>query len=196
MANDTSPLAGIQYPQFPADKYVPAAMIAYFVASLPPNVRSKSKDPVPSVKFLLAGRVKNDKGELEVVRKWTNWVTISYSDNSNLTGLFTNISNLQGFLTSDKEGGKLWTTPLQIFLEKSKDGKYLNITKIKDATGEPDCDESVLDLTYDAAFTPYKKVKAFGNLVDLEIAVTKEPDGLKRYEGDQLLDPPEDNSGN
>jgi hypothetical protein len=70
-------------------------------------------------------------------------------------------------------------------LEASKDGKYSNITRIK-----PSDDTSVLDIVYDSSFVPYKKVGAYGKAVFLEIAVNKEADGVKTYQGDDLIDNP------
>ena len=58
--NPNSPLANrSEFVNFPVDEYVSACIISYQVASLPPSKFSKSKDPVPSVRFLLAGRVVN-----------------------------------------------------------------------------------------------------------------------------------------
>lgn len=186
-ANNQSPLANrSDYVNFPVDEYVSAAIISYQVASLPPSKFSKSTDPVPSVRFLLAGRVKNPEGETVVVRKWTSWMTISYNEKSKLATLFSDVADLEGLITDDGEGGKLWSTPFKIMLEKSKDGKYSNITRIK-----PNDDTSVLDIVYDSSFVPYKKVNAYGKAVFLEIAVNKEADGVKSYQGDQLIDNPE-----
>lgn len=185
-ANKQSPLANrSEYVNFPVDEYVSACIISYQVASLPPSKFSKSTDLVPSVRFLLAGRVKNPEGELVVVRKWTSWMTLSYGEMSKMTRTFKDVANLEGLVTDDGEGGALWETPFKIFLEKSKDGKYSNITRIK-----PSDDTSVLDIVYDSSFVPYKKVGAYGKAVFLELAVNKEADGVKTYQGDDLIDNP------
>jgi len=200
MADNTkSPLANrTEFVNFPVDKYVSACIISYQVASLPPSKFSKSTDPVPSVRFLLAGRVKNTEGELVVVRKWTSWMTLSYNEKSKMSLTFKDVADLESLVTDDGEGGALWETPFKIFLEKSKDGKYSNITRIK-----PSDDKSVLDICYTGksklpdgteTFAPYKKVSAFGKLVFLEIAVNKEEDGIKCYQGEELVDNPEDNN--
>ena len=111
-ANKQSPLADRSaYVNFPVDEYVSACIISYQVASLPPSKFSKSQAPVPSVRFLLAGRVKNAEGELVVVRKWTSWMTLSYNEKSKMALVFNGIVNLEELITDDGEGGKLWTTP-------------------------------------------------------------------------------------
>lgn len=198
-ANTKSPLANrTKFVNFPVDEYVSACIISYQVASMPPSKFSKSTDPVPSVRFLLAGRVKNTEGELVVVRKWTSWMTLSYNEKSKMALTFKDVADLESLITDDGEGGALWETPFKIFLEKSKDGKYSNITRIK-----PSDDKSVLDICYTGksklpdgteTFAPYKKVSAFGKLVFLEIAVNKEEDGIKCYQGEELVDNPEDNN--
>lgn len=195
MANKESPLAGRStYTKFPVDEYVSACIISYQVASLPPSKFSKSQQPVPSVRFLLAGRVKNTEGELVVVRKWTSWMSISYNEKAKLSLVFNGIPNLEELITDDGEGGKLWETPFKIMLEASRDGKYSNITRIK--VGD---DKSVLDITYTGksklpdgteSFAPYKKVSAYGKLVYLELAVNKEEDGVKSYAGEDLIENP------
>ena len=191
-ANKQSPLAARngEYLNFPVDEYCSACIISYQVASLPPSKFSKSTDPVPSVRFLLAGRLKDADGNDVVVRKWTSWMTISYNEKSKMALVFQGVSNLEALITDDGEGGKLWTTPFKIMLESSKDGKYSNITRIK-----PSDDTSVLDIVYDSAFVPYKKVGAYGKAVFLEIAVNKEADGVKTYQGDELIDNPEEQQG-
>ena len=194
-ANKQSPLANrSEFINFPVDEYVSACIISYQVASLPPSKFSKSTDPVPSVRFLLAGRVKNTEGEDVVVRKWTSWMTLSYNEKSKMAQMFKDIPNLESFITDDKEGGALWETPFKIMLEKSKDGKYSNIIRIKVSD-----DKSVLDICYTGksklpdgteTFAPYKKVGGYGKLVYLEVAVNKEKDGVKLYSGEDLIDNP------
>lgn len=180
---------GSKYTGFPVDEYSTACIISYQVASLPPSKFSKSTDPVPSVRFLLAGFAKNDQGEEVIVRKWTKWKSISYNEKSGLTQLFKGVANLKALLTDDGEGGKLWNTTFKILVE-SKDGKYSEINRIKLSDKE---DADVLDITYTSEFVPYKKVKAFGKDVYLEIAVNKEADGIKFYSGEQLIDNPTEN---
>lgn len=196
-ANKQSPLADRSaYVNFPVDEYVSACIISYQVASLPPSKFSKSQAPVPSVRFLLAGRVKNDEGELVVVRKWTSWMTLSYNEKSKMALVFNGIVNLEELITDDGEGGKLWTTPFKIMLESSKDGKYSNITRIKLSD-----DTSVMDICYTGksklpdgteSFAPYKQVSAYGKLVYLEIAVNKEEDGVKVYTAEDLIENPKE----
>lgn len=190
MANE-SPLNGngSKYTGFPVDEYSTACIISYQVASLPPSKFSKSTDPVPSVRFLLAGFAKNDQGDEVIVRKWTKWKSISYNEKSGLTQLFKGVANLKALLTDDGEGGKLWNTTFKILVE-SKDGKYSEINRIKLSDKE---DADVLAITYTSEFVPYKMVKAFGKDVYLEIAVNKEADGIKSYSGEQLIDNPTEN---
>ena len=195
--NPNSPLANpVEFVNFPVDKYVSACIISYQVASLPPSKFSKSKDPVPSVRFLLAGRVMNNEGELVVVRKWTSWMTLSYNEKSKMALTFKGVPNLEELITDDGEGGKLWNTPFKIFLEASSDGKYANITRIKLSD-----DTSVMDICYTGkskredgteSFAPYKQVSAYGKLVYLEIAVNKEEDGVKVYTADDLIENPKE----
>lgn len=200
-ANKQSPLANrSEYVNFPVDEYVSACIISYQVASLPPSKFSKSTDPVPSVRFLLAGRVTNPEGEPVVVRKWTSWMTLSYNEKSKMAQTFKDVPNLEALITDDEEGGALWETPFKIFLEKSKDGKYSNITRIK-----PSDDDSVLDICYTGksklpdgteSFAPYRKVGAYGKLVFLEVAVNKEESGVHVYHGDELIENPDTDNDN
>lgn len=196
-ANKQSPLANrSEFLNFPVDEYVSACIISYQVASLPPSKFSKTTDPVPSVRFLLAGRVKNTEGEDVVVRKWTSWMTLSYNEKSKMAQVFKDVPNLEFLITDDEEGGALWETPFKIMLEKSKDGKYSNIIRIKVSD-----DKSVLDICYTGkstlpdgteTFAPYRKVGAYGKLVFLEVAVNKEADGVKFYSGEDLIENPEE----
>lgn len=196
-ANKQSPLANrSEFLNFPVDEYVSACIISYQVASLPPSKFSKTTDPVPSVRFLLAGRVKNTEGEYVVVRKWTSWMTLSYNEKSKMAQVFKDVPNLEFLITDDEEGGALWETPFKIMLEKSKDGKYSNIIRIKVSD-----DKSVLDICYTGkstlpdgteTFAPYRKVGAYGKLVFLEVAVNKEADGVKFYSGEDLIENPEE----
>lgn len=196
-ANKQSPLANrSEFLNFPVDEYVSACIISYQVASLPPSKFSKTTDPVPSVRFLLAGRVKNTEGEDVVVRKWTSWMTLSYNEKSKMAQVFKDIPNLEFLITDDEEGGALWETPFKIMLETSKDGKYSNIIRIKVSD-----DKSVLDICYTGksilpdgteTFAPYRKVGAYGKLVFLEVAVNKEEDGVKFYSGEDLIENPEE----
>lgn len=196
-ANKQSPLANrSEFLNFPVDEYVSACIISYQVASLPPSKFSKTTDPVPSVRFLLAGRVKNTEGEDVVVRKWTSWMTLSYNEKSKMAQVFKDVPNLEFLITDDEEGGALWETPFKIMLEKSKDGKYSNIIRIKVSD-----DKSVLDICYTGksilpdgteTFAPYRKVGAYGKLVFLEVAVNKEEDGVMFYSGEDLIENPEE----
>lgn len=196
-ANKQSPLANrSEFLNFPVDEYVSACIISYQVASLPPSKFSKTTDPVPSVRFLLAGRVKNTEGEDVVVRKWTSWMTLSYNEKSKMAQVFKDVPNLEFLITDDEEGGALWETPFKIMLEKSKDGKYSNIIRIKVSD-----DKSVLDICYTGksilpdgteTFAPYRKVGAYGKLVFLEVAVNKEEDGVIFYSGEDLIENPEE----
>lgn len=196
-ANKQSPLANrSEFLNFPVDEYVSACIISYQVASLPPSKFSKTTDPVPSVRFLLAGRVKNTEGEDVVVRKWTSWMTLSYNEKSKMAQVFKDVPNLEFLITDDEEGGALWETPFKIMLERSKDGKYSNIIRIKVSD-----DKSVLDICYTGkttlpdgteTFAPYRKVGAYGKLVFLEVAVNKEEDGVKFYSGEDLIESPDE----
>ena len=174
-ANKKSPLASrTEFLNFPVDEYVSACIISYQVASLPPSKFSKSQDPVPSVRFLLAGRVKNSDGEPTVVRKWTSWMTLSYNEKSKMAQVFKDVPNLEALITDDEEGGALWTTPFKIMLEASKDGKYSNIMRIK-----PSDDKSVLDIVDQATENNAlvrKNIDAIKNLIGNKTAPTPAPE--------------------
>lgn len=186
------------FTNFPVDKFVPACIISYQVANLPPNKFSTSKEPVPSVRFLFAGRAESEittQGETVVVRKWTRWFTISYGPKAKLNSFFKGVKNVEALLSDDGEGGALWTTQFKILLEATDDGIYTNIVKAK-----PDDDansESVLDIVYTGTitlpdgtetFAPYKMVSAYGKPVFLDFAVNKEQDGIKLYEANDFVD--------
>lgn len=167
------PLAKEQhYETFPVDEYVDACIIAYHVADLPPSKFADNNDPVPSVRFLLS----NGK-----IRKWTNWYRISYHSKASLPKLFTGIPDIAGILTNDE---RLFKQPFKILLE-SKDGEYSNIIRIKAGTHNL-CDT----VFYDKEFVPYKYVKAFGNLVNLRLAVLKTEEGVKELKADDMIEPP------
>lgn len=191
MNNEKSPLEnrGKKYLNFPVDEYSPVCMIAYMIAPLQPNPKfSKSTTPIPSVRFLLAGYVKDpdNNDEPTVVRKWTGWKSISYNEKSGLVNMFKGVP-CEEILKDDKEGGKLWTTPFKALLELSKDGKYTNITRVK--LGD---DVGQMDICYTAEIekTLFKTVKAYANEVPLEVAVIKTEDGVKRFFPSDLLDAP------
>lgn len=183
------------FTNFPVDKFVPACIISYQVANLPPNKFSTSKEPVPSVRFLFAGRADNEEGERVVVRKWTRWFTISYGPKAKLCGFFKGFKSVQALLSDDGDGGELWTTQFKILLEATDDGVYTNIL-----TAKPDDDpesESQLDIVYTGTitlpdgtetFAPYKMVSAYGKPVFLDFAVNKEQEGIKLYEANDFVD--------
>lgn len=186
MADNTEtkhPLAGnasANLTQFPADEFIPAAIIAYNCADLPPSKFADTNDMVPSVRFLFAGFAKNEAGEEVVVRKWTDWLRISYNEKAKLPKMFTGFQNLPKLLTSDE----LWKTPMKILLEANDKG-YTKIIRVK-----PCDDERPLGINYDVQYTPYKYVKAFGNLVNLTLAVIKGPEGVKPFTPDEMVEPP------
>lgn len=173
------PLAGNSHvtEQFPCDEYVPASIIAYHIADLPPSKFAENNDVVPSVRFLFSDGSK---------RKWTDWMRISYNQKSKLAHLFIGFPNLPKMLMDDVEGGELWMTPYKILLE-SKDEKYSKIIRIK---RNDDAKSPTIQAMYDIEFTPYKFVKAFGNLVNLRLAVLKTSDGIKQLSPDEMIDPP------
>jgi hypothetical protein len=186
-----SPLAnrGPKYLNFPVDEYTPVCVIAYMVAPLKPNPKfSKDTTPIPSVRFLLAGLVKDpdNNNEPTIVRKWTGWKSISYNEKSGLVNLFKGVP-CEEILQDDKEGGKLWTTPFKALLELSKDGKYTNITRVK--LGD---DVGQMNICYTAEIekTLFKTVKAYAAEVPLEVAVIKMPDGVKKFFPADLKDAP------
>ena len=183
---------------FPVDTYVSATIISYQTAALPPNKYSKDQTtPVQSCRFLFAGRVINpDTNEPEVVRKWTRWFTISYNEKSSLSRTFQGFTNIKKHLTDNGDGGLLWSTPYKIFLEMSDDEKYSNIVRVK-----PSDDKSVLDICWTAevetadgkkSFIPYRKVSAYGNLVDLLLAAIKRPEGILEFDTEHLIENPKD----
>lgn len=170
------------YHQFPVDEYVDCCIIAYNIADLPASQYAQTNDPVPSVRFLMAGYT--DEGQ--VVRKWTNWVRISYHKKARLSSMFQGFPNLANMLQDDDNlTSSLWTTPMKILLEDNK--TFSNIIRVK-----PGDNKAVLGIVYDAEYVPFKYVKAFGQLVNLRLAVLKTKNGVERYSPDDMLDPPED----
>lgn len=168
--------------QFPCDVYVPACVIAYQIADLPPSQFAQNNDVVPSVRFLFSDGS---------IRKWTDWLRISYHLKAKLPKMFVGFNNLPKMLQDDDDGGALWTTPCKILLESSNE-KYSKIIRIK-----PDVspDAETPSAVYDVEFVPYKYVKAFGNLVNLRLAVLKTGEGVKRLSPDDMIDPPEQTEG-
>lgn len=164
------------YEAFPVDVYVDAGVIAYHVADLPPSKFADNNDPIPSVRFLFQS-LENTK-----CRKWTKWYRISYHAKAALPKLFTGISGIADILTNDT---KLFNQSFKILLE-SKDGQYSEIIRVKGN------DKPVDTLLYDAEFVPYKHVKAYGNLVNLRLAVLKTAEGIKQLSPDDMADAPVD----
>lgn len=167
-------VAKTNYEAFPVDVYVDAGVIAYHVADLPPSKFADNDDPVPSVRFLFQS-LENLK-----CRKWTKWYRISYHAKAALPKLFTGISGIANILCDDV---KLFSQSFKILLE-SKDGQYSEIIRVKSG------DKPVASLVYDAEFVPYKHVKAYGNLVNLRLAVLKTADGIKTLSPDDMVDAP------
>lgn len=175
-----SPLAGNSNvkEQFPNDEYCPASIIAYHIADLPPNKFADNNDMVPSVRYLFSNGT---------VRKWSNWMRISYNAKAKMMRVFTGFNNLPALMQDDfDEKSLLWNTPMKILCE-SKDGKYSQIIRVKP---DENTDSPTLTAMYDIQFTPYKYVKAYGNLVNLRLAVLKTADGIKRMTPDDMIEPP------
>lgn len=189
MANSTEnkhPLAGkeqINFVNFPADEYIPASIISYTCADLPPSKFSETNDPVPSVRFLFAGYITNDQGEKVVARKWTEWLRISYNEKAKLPKMFNGFSNLAQLMQSDD----LFKTPMKILLEANDQG-YTKIIRVK-----PCDDDSTQELVYDQNYVPYKYVKAFGNLVYQTLAVIKCGEGIKTFHPEDMVEPETEN---
>lgn len=185
------------YHQFPVDEYVDACVIAYFMANLPPGPLATTNDPIPSAKFLLAGFLKDpedptklscdEAGAPIVVRKWTEWLRISFNKKSKLMQLFNGFDNLKDILQDCQSSkGRLYTTPMKIQLEATDD-VYSRIMRIK-----PGNNTAIIDqIFYDESYTPYKLVKAYGRTTTLEQAACKLKTGVKVYEQADMVDAPE-----
>ena len=164
---------------FPPDIFIPVAPIAYFTAMLPPSKFSETNDMVESVKFLFAGQWHDEANAPVIVRKWTDWMRISYNEKAKLPRLFNGFANLRKMMTNNEE---LFATPMKMLLEQNDKG-YTKIIKVK-----PNDDKTPLAIYYDQRFEPYQKVKAFGQLVDMTQAVIKTPDGVKVFEPGEMLE--------
>lgn len=191
------------YEQFPDDQFIDVCLLAYSQADLPPGPLATTNDPVPSVKFLFGGYVKDedgnfkldDNGKKVVVRKWTNWLRISDSKNAKLMKLFDTSKN--GFnnlfdMLQDCETieGKLWSTPMKILLET--DDEYQNIVKIKPGTNS----KVVEEIFYSESYVPYKVAKAYGKQVMLTIAACKFFSGVKTFLPDEMAEPSSGDNNN
>lgn len=193
MSNETelNPLAMPSYddkPHFPIDVYTPACITAFYIAKIPPGKYQTSNDPVPNVKFLLASPDGN-------IRKWTNWMHISYNEKCNLCKCFCGwkpLELLEFMRNSTVDTSPIFTTPLMIFTEKNDKG-YARITKIRPARNDEKFE--VNQATYDPSYIPFKFVKAYKEIVPMDMAVLKLPDGLKTLYPDDMVDPGEDAVG-
>ena len=186
------------YHAFPVDEYVDACVIAYFMANLPPGPLAATDDPIPSAKFLMAGFVKDpedptkllsdEAGQPIVVRKWTEWLRISFNKKSKLMQLFNGFDNLKDILQDcQSTTGKLYTTPMKIQLEATDD-TYSRIMRIK-----PGSNNAIIDqIFYDDKYVPYKVVKAYGKSIGLEQAGCKFRSGVKIFEPTDMADAPQE----
>ena len=205
------------YINFPVDEYTPACILSYQVANIPVSpkfLKKGQKESRPSVRFMFAAHNRDEAGnplfvedeengvkvlKPQIIRKWTKWLAISYSDNAGLRKLFVNVDNVQTLLKSDGlvPGGngvnnalgrkdKLWNTQFQIFVE-AKGEKYTDITKVKI---DDKLKTNELDIDYSEDYIPYRTANAFGNKVPLESAVCKLADHIHLYTQDTMVDEP------
>lgn len=199
-------LKGKQYPSFPVDRYFSAVCIAYAMADVPLDektiiTRTKkglSTDPVQSVRFLFAHRQKDNDGNIIVVRKWSEWMALSYANNSKLMKTMGKIENLESFLSDDESlTSGLFGTIFKLFVEVSnKDSRYSDITKIQKITSEEardlNLDMTIGDIVYDKEFTPLKYIKIFKfPKVFQTVCVIKTIDGIKVFKPEDMIDPEE-----
>lgn len=197
----TNPFAVQQktYTAFPNDEYVDACIISYQQADLPPGPLANTNDPVKSCRFLFAGFVKGEDGQLKcddtgapiLVRKWTNWMRVSNDKKAKLMQIFDTtpkgFANLFDILQDcEASNGKLWTTPMKILLEQGD--KYQNIVRIKPGTNTNLCEQAF----YDDQYIPYKVVKAYGKPQPLSLAGCKFASGVKTFDPDTMADAPEE----
>lgn len=185
------PFAGKEpeFTRFPSDEFSQVRCTKYEIADLPPSKLSKSPDPVPSCRFLFAGYAQNRKtGDVEEVRKFSDWMRISWDKKASIVNTFDGFDDLKSFL----ESKALFGTPLKIFVEDKKNSKgesFQKITKIKRGT-----DDKVLNIVYDdEKFPPTKMVKAFGSSVPCSVAIVVTKDGIKRYFPNDMVDEEEKN---
>ena len=175
------------FEEFKKDAYVFAVPTAIFVANIPAGKHAATNDPKKSCKILFTN------GE---ARKWTRWMSVSYTKKSTLPKVFNGCPDIAAVLQSVEDpNSDFWKRPFQIMVENTTP-PYSDIVRVKYAgEDEKDSDgvllkDKVGNLFYDVDFTPYKYVKAFGNLVKLEQAIIKAPDGVKVMEPDSFIDPP------
>lgn len=195
MANNPFETKPNNYINFPNDEYIDACIISYQIADLPPGPLATTNDPVRSARFLFAGHVKDESGQVMVdesgapilVRKWTNWMRVSDSENSKMMKLFNGFDNLFKILQDcENDAGKLWTTPMKIILEQGE--KYQNILRIKPGNNTALCGEAF----YDDKYVPYKVIKAYGKPQALSSAGCKFKSGVKTFTPDEMAEQPQE----
>lgn len=188
------------YHAFPNDEYVDVCLLSFQNAELPPGPMADNNEPVPSVRFLFGGYIKDEAGNWLVdeagapivARKWTKWMRISSSERATMMNLFdttkTGFVNLLDILRDyEKTDGKLWQTPFKILLEQND--KYQNIIRIKPGTNK----NLVANVFYDDKYIPYKVIKAFGKLQELSFAACKFKSGVKLFEPEDMVMPDDSN---
>lgn len=171
------------YENFKLDEYVFAVPTALFIADLPSDKYGNTDDPKPSVKFLFSD------GN---VRKWTRWLTISYTKKANLPKLFGGLTNSDVILqNADDPTSLFWKLPMKILVQETHD-PYTSIERIKSVGDDElaELTELAKGIIYDKEFTPYRYVKAYGKVVPLKQAVIKTDAGVKILSPDDFIDPP------
>lgn len=168
---------------FPVDEYTNACITEIQLAELPPSKLAKTPDPVPSVRFLFSDGTH---------RKWTEWMRISYAQKAKLTAMFSAVPMFQELLQDYEPGdptlglddGKLWDYCFKIQLED--DNGYPRIFKVKEGTDK----ELPSKVFFDPQYLPYKTVKAFGKVIELDTVYVKTSAGVQKLVTDQLADAP------
>ena len=186
------------YNNFPNDVFIDTCILSYQTAMLPPGPMAETNDDVLSTRFLFGGYIldENNKPKLDangaaiIARKWTDWMRISFAKNAKMMKVFATgkdgFQNLPDILKDNTSAnGLLWKTPFKIMLEAS--GDYQKITRIKPSSNNAICNE----VFYNQEYVPYRVVKAFGKLRELELAGCKHSDGIVTYTPDMMIMPEE-----
>lgn len=156
------------YERFPNMRLNDCCIIAYQLADrtkdkFNPPVEGEPPRVIPSTRFLFSNGV---------IRKWTSWLKISYTERSKLVTMWQDIPNIEQKIINDKW---LFNTPFQLMLKQA--GEFQEIMFICLGTNQELVDKTF----YNEEFRPFKHVKAFSEIIPLNAQVTKLPSGIVQW---------------
>lgn len=194
MENKLASYLGTQFNtiRFPRDVYSKAQLISFEVAKLPPSQFSKVQTPQTGIRFLFGGVVKTAQGANELVRKWTDWTTLSFHPKSKLSKIFVGVTDLQQLLGKyENADSQCWNRVYNIFVEASKNEIYDNISKVKSTTDvvtEPIFYTGVTQLgDGTTSYAPPLYVNYFGHMIPLSLSVQRRKEGIVQFSADELI---------